>query len=147
MIKGFQVCLLKADSSSFKSYAHHLYELRCAIICDWLGFKNISRTRPPLPQVLNVNKYWQLFAFFFTWLHKDGPTFDTQVILLSFFFLLPNPPPVTMEPLSLTTNIISIVGAAKNASKKLEKLVKLRHAPQQVLSLFNEVWKFNVFLI
>lgn len=44
-----------------------------------------------------------------------------------------------MNQLSLAANIISVIGAAGSATILLEKITKLRHAPQQVLVLFNEV--------
>jgi len=43
-----------------------------------------------------------------------------------------------MDPLSLTASIIAVVGAASATVQALEKLRRLRHAPQQILVVLNE---------
>lgn len=44
-----------------------------------------------------------------------------------------------MDPLSLTASIIAVIGAASATAQALEKLRSLRHAPQQILVVLNEV--------
>lgn len=44
-----------------------------------------------------------------------------------------------MDPLSVAANIIAVTGAAANISKKLRELSRLRHAPEQIIVLENEV--------
>lgn len=58
-----------------------------------------------------------------------------------------------MDPLSLTANIISVVSAASDTLKRLQKSSYLRHAPQELLQFHNEVrgscvnlWCFNIFI-
>jgi hypothetical protein len=44
-----------------------------------------------------------------------------------------------MDPLSVTASIIAVVTAAGQISKGLRSLYDLRHAPQEVIELANEV--------
>jgi len=44
-----------------------------------------------------------------------------------------------MDPLSLIANIIAVANAAKTTARSLERLASIRHAPQQILQLINEV--------
>lgn len=44
-----------------------------------------------------------------------------------------------MDPLSLTANILAVVGAAKSAAQGLSRLRNMRRAPQKLLLFTNEV--------
>jgi hypothetical protein len=44
-----------------------------------------------------------------------------------------------MDPLSLTASIVAIIGATSQTSKLLRSVYDLRHAPQEMLELNNEV--------
>ena len=44
-----------------------------------------------------------------------------------------------MDPLSVTASIIALVGAAGDIGKGLKKVLRLRHAPDILLALNNEV--------
>ena len=45
----------------------------------------------------------------------------------------------TMDPLSFGASIIAILGAAATAGQTMEKLCSLRHAPDDLIALINEV--------
>ncbi|GAW18675.1 hypothetical protein ANO14919_081560 [Xylariales sp. No.14919] len=51
-----------------------------------------------------------------------------------------------MDPLSLTASIIAVITAAGQISKGLRSLYELRHAPQEVLALANEVNELQALL-
>ncbi|TGJ87592.1 hypothetical protein E0Z10_g1213 [Xylaria hypoxylon] len=51
-----------------------------------------------------------------------------------------------MDPLSLTASIIAVVTAAGQISKGLRSLYELRHAPQEVVELANEVNELQALL-
>ncbi|KAH7236676.1 hypothetical protein BKA59DRAFT_405455 [Fusarium tricinctum] len=51
-----------------------------------------------------------------------------------------------MDPLSLTTSIITIIATAAKLSKGLRSLYELRHAPQEILELINEVSELQALL-
>ena len=43
------------------------------------------------------------------------------------------------DPLSITASIIAVIGAAEGVTKTLAKIRNIRNAPQELLSLINEV--------
>ncbi|KAI1111812.1 ankyrin repeat-containing domain protein [Nemania sp. NC0429] len=51
-----------------------------------------------------------------------------------------------MDPLSITAGIISVIAATAQVSKGLRSLYELRHAPQEVLTLANEVSELQALL-
>lgn len=52
-----------------------------------------------------------------------------------------------MDPLSLTANVIAVLGAVRSALTGLEKLRRLRHTPQQLVQLSDEVFDFQTVLV
>ena len=44
-----------------------------------------------------------------------------------------------MDPLSISASIIAVIGTIRTVSQGLERLASLRHAPDQLLALTNEV--------
>ncbi len=44
-----------------------------------------------------------------------------------------------MEPLSITASILTVLGAAGQVKKGLERLQSLKNAPQELCALTNEV--------
>ena len=51
-----------------------------------------------------------------------------------------------MDPLSITASIIAIVGAGGKVVKGLDRLVGLRHAPDVLLALNNEVTEVHLIV-
>ena len=51
-----------------------------------------------------------------------------------------------MDPLSVTASLIAVSGALATSVKALQKVVSLRHAPSELLSLQNEVKSLQSFL-
>lgn len=49
-----------------------------------------------------------------------------------------------MDPISLTASIIAVLGLASKVSNALRSLYDLRHAPQEILELANEVIEKNL---
>lgn len=52
-----------------------------------------------------------------------------------------------MDPLSLTASIVAIIGLTGNVGTVLEKLYRLRRAPEEVLALLNEISDFRAVLL
>lgn len=52
-----------------------------------------------------------------------------------------------MDPVSLTASVASIIGVLSIVGKGLEKLYRLRQAPEQVLALLNEISDFRAVLL
>lgn len=52
-----------------------------------------------------------------------------------------------MDPVSLTASIIAIIGLAGNVGTGLERLYRLRKAPDEVLALLNEISDFKAVLL
>ena len=50
------------------------------------------------------------------------------------------------DPLSITASIIAVLGAAEGVSKTLAKIKSLRHAPNEILALINEVSDLRIIL-
>ena len=50
------------------------------------------------------------------------------------------------DPLSVTASIIAVLGAAEGVSKTLAKIRNLRHAPEELLALINEVSDLRIIL-
>ena len=50
------------------------------------------------------------------------------------------------DPLSITASIIAVLGAAEGVNKTLSKIKSLRHAPNEVLALINEVSDLRLVL-
>ena len=44
-----------------------------------------------------------------------------------------------MDPLSIGASILAVLGATVTAGRTLEKLYRLRHAPDDLIALINEV--------
>ena len=44
-----------------------------------------------------------------------------------------------MDPISIGASILTVLGAAATAAQTLEKLCSLRHAPDDLVALINEV--------
>jgi hypothetical protein len=44
-----------------------------------------------------------------------------------------------MDPLSIAASILAVVSAAQTAAEVVKKLVALRHVPDQILQLNNEI--------
>ena len=50
------------------------------------------------------------------------------------------------DPLSITASIIAVVGAAEGVTKTLSKIKNMRHAPDELLALINEVSDLRIIL-
>ena len=50
------------------------------------------------------------------------------------------------DPLSIAASIIAVVGAAESVTKVLSKIKNMRHAPDELLALINEVSDLRVIL-
>ena len=48
-----------------------------------------------------------------------------------------------MDPVSVTASLLTVLGAACTAGRALEHLSRLRHAPDQLIALTNEVSVFD----
>ncbi|KAI1184587.1 hypothetical protein F5B17DRAFT_411280 [Nemania serpens] len=51
-----------------------------------------------------------------------------------------------MDPLSITASIIAVITATRQTAKGLRSLYQLRHAPQEVLELLNEINELQTLL-
>ena len=80
--------------------------------------------------------------------HSDLLLVSRLIIILTFVLtsenrnhpdlhLLP-----TMDPISVAASLFTVLGAAATASRALEYLISLRHAPDQLAALINEVSVF-----
>ena len=49
-----------------------------------------------------------------------------------------------MDPLSLTASIIAVLGAGGSVASGIERIVSLRHAPDALLALNNEIVDFQL---
>ncbi|MCJ1236859.1 hypothetical protein MMC14_004841 [Varicellaria rhodocarpa] len=49
-----------------------------------------------------------------------------------------------MDPLSIGASVLAVLGAAATAGRALEKLCRLRHAPDDLIALINEVSDMQV---